>query len=103
MTEPKFFEAVNRELQAASLDDWKTYLRWHLVHAEAQSLSSKFVAENFEFYGKYLTGAKELPPRWKKCTRIVNQKLGEALGEVFVDKNVHSSHQSRCAADDERD
>ena len=86
VTEPKFFEALNHEIQTESLAAWKAYLRWHLVHAEAQSLSSKFVAEDFDFYGKYLTGAKEMPARWKRCTRIVNRKLGEALGEVFVDK-----------------
>ncbi len=84
VTEPKFFEELNRELSQENLAAWRAYLRWHLVHAEANYLSSNFVQENFDFYSKYLQGVKEMPPRWKKCTRLVDRQLGEALGEVFV-------------------
>lgn len=56
VTSPNFFKAMSEELNAASLDDWKTYLRWHLVHADAPFLSSAFVNENFAFYGKTLRG-----------------------------------------------
>jgi putative endopeptidase len=56
---PDFFKALNAEIQSASLDDWKTYLTWHLVHAETAFLPKPFVEENFDFYGKTLTGAKE--------------------------------------------
>lgn len=84
VTEPKFFEELNHELTQESLAAWRAYLRWHLVHAEANYLSSNFVQENFDFYGKFLQGVKELPPRWKKCTRLVDNQLGEALGQVFV-------------------
>ncbi len=84
VTEPKFFEELNRELSEENLAAWRAYLRWHLVHAEANYLSSNFVQEHFDFYSKYLQGVKEMPPRWKKCTRLVDRQLGEALGEVFV-------------------
>ena len=83
---PNFFKAMNDELAKESLDDWKTYLRWHLVHADAAFLSAAFLNENFEFYGKTLQGSKELRPRWKRCTDNVDDDLGEALGQVYVEK-----------------
>jgi endothelin-converting enzyme/putative endopeptidase len=84
VTQPKFFEEVERELQAVSLPEWKAYLRWHLVHAGAPYLSKAFVAENFDFYSKTLRGVQQQPPRWKQCVRYVDRDLGEALGQEFV-------------------
>ena len=86
VTEPKFFEALNAQLTSHNLADWRAYLRWHLVHQQAALLSAPFVHENFAFYSQYLAGAKELPARWKKCTRLVDNQLGDALGQVFVAK-----------------
>ncbi len=83
---PNFFKALNAELDKESLGDWKVYLRWHLVHADAAFLSSAFVNENFAFYGKILRGQEELKPRWKRCTENVDDDLGEALGQVYVEK-----------------
>ena len=83
---PGFFKAMNEELGKESLADWKTYLRWHLVHVDAPFLSSTFVNENFAFYGKTLRGQQELQPRWKRCTQYVDGDLGEALGQVYVEK-----------------
>src|SRR5579863_2849432 len=80
---PGFFKALNEELNKESLADWKTYLRWHLVHADAPFLSAAFLNENFDFYGKTLQGRKELRPRWKRCTDEVDGDLGEALGQVY--------------------
>jgi endothelin-converting enzyme/putative endopeptidase len=83
---PGFFKAMNEELDKESLADWKTYLRWHAVHADAAFLSSAFLNENFAFYGKTLRGQQELQPRWKRCTEYVDDDLGEALGQVYVEK-----------------
>jgi putative endopeptidase len=83
---PGFFKAMNEELEKESLDDWKTYLRWHLVHADASFLAAPFLNENFAFYGKTLRGQQELQPRWKRCTESVDGDLGEALGQVYVEK-----------------
>ena len=83
---PGFFKAMNEELEKESLGDWKVYLRWHLVHADAPFLSSAFLNENFAFYGKTLRGQQELQPRWKRCTENVDDDLGEALGQVYVEK-----------------
>src|SRR3984885_7884403 len=86
VTSPGFFKAMNEELGKESLADWKVYLRWHLVHADAPFLSSVFLNENFAFYGKTLRGQQELQPRWKRCTEGVDDDLGEALGQVDVEK-----------------
>jgi putative endopeptidase len=83
---PGFFKAMNEELDKESLADWKTYMRWHLVHADAPFLSAAFLNENFDFYGKTLQGKEELRPRWKRCTDEVDNNLGEALGQVYVEK-----------------
>jgi endothelin-converting enzyme/putative endopeptidase len=83
---PNFFKTLNEEIGKTSLDDWKTYLRWHLVHANAAQLSSPFLNENFAFYGKTLQGQQQLKPRWKRCTEYVDDYLGEALGQAYVEK-----------------
>ncbi len=83
---PDFYKALDAELKSVSLDDMKTYLRWHLVHSQTQSLPKAFVDENFNFYGKTLQGTKELQPRWKRCVAATDGDLGEALGQVFVEK-----------------
>ncbi len=83
---PGFFKGMNEEIAKESLTDWKIYLRWHLVHSYAPFLSSAFLNENFAFYGKTLRGQQELQPRWKRCTENVDRDLGEALGQVYVEK-----------------
>jgi endothelin-converting enzyme/putative endopeptidase len=83
---PNFFKTLNEEIGKTSLDDWKTYLRWHLVHSNAAHLSSPFLNENFAFYGKTLQGQQQLKPRWKRCTEDVDDYLGEALGQAYVEK-----------------
>ena len=84
--QPDFFKEMNRQLTATPLADWKIYLRWHLIHAAAPGLSDAFVQENFNFYGKRLSGTAELQPRWKRCVQSVNRNVGEALGQVYVEK-----------------
>jgi predicted metalloendopeptidase len=81
---PDFFQKVNGVVDSVSIDDWKTYLRWHAVRAAAPTLSEAFVRENFSFYGQYLNGQKELQPRWKRCVQITDGLLGEALGQPYV-------------------
>jgi endothelin-converting enzyme/putative endopeptidase len=86
VTQPAFYKELNSELNAANLDDIKTYLRWHAVHAAAPYLSSAFVNENFNFFSKTLRGVPQLPPRWKRCVSLVDRQLGEALGQEFVSR-----------------
>jgi putative endopeptidase len=83
---PDFFKGVDQMLISVPIEDWKTYLRWHLVHDAADALSTGFVNENFSFYSKTLNGTKEIQPRWRRCVVATDQTLGEALGEVYVKK-----------------
>src|SRR5437588_506790 len=78
VTQPTFFKQLQLELNNESLDDWKAYLRWHVVHAQAPYLSKAFVVEDFDFYSRTLRGVPQLPPRWKRCVRLVDRQLGEA-------------------------
>jgi putative endopeptidase len=82
--QPAFFQELGRMASTVPLPEWKAYLRWHLLHAEAGSLSSPFVEENFRMYGKTIGGAKQLRPRWKRVLQSTDQELGEALGQLYV-------------------
>jgi len=84
--DPDFLKELNTLLASESIANWKTYLRFHVADISSPYLSSKFVDENFEFYRKYLHGAKEQQPRWKRCVQWVDYDLGEALGQVYVAK-----------------
>jgi len=83
---PTFFQKMNDEIEKEDLAAWKAYLEWHLVLAKARFLSSDFVNENFNFYGKTLRGREQLKPRWKRCVEDVDNDLGEALGQAYVEK-----------------
>ena len=95
---PDFFKALDTELKSISLDDLKTYMRWHFVHSQAEFLPTPFVNENFNFFGRTLTGAKELRPRWKRCVSSVDGDLGEALGKEFVEKYFPPEAKARTLA-----
>jgi putative endopeptidase len=84
--QPDFFKEMDKQIVARSIDDWKTYLRWHLIHSAASTLSDPFVEENFDFNARTLAGQKEIRPRWKRCSSATDTYLGEALGQVYVAK-----------------
>jgi putative endopeptidase len=86
VTEPRFYQEMEKQLQSNSLDDLKTYLRWHLASAHAPYLSSRFVQANFDFYAHTLRGVEQIAPRWKRCVRLTDGQLGEALGQEFVSR-----------------
>ncbi len=92
---PDFFKGLSGEIQSVSLDDWKTYLTWHVLHSEVVFLPAAFVDENFSFYGQALTGAKELRPRWKRCVDFTDSQLGEALGIEFVNRTFGAEGKQR--------
>jgi putative endopeptidase len=82
---PEFFKALGSELSKDSLDDWKAYLRWHLIDTSAPYLSKPFVDEDFRMRSA-LTGAKELLPRWQRVIGAEDTALGFAMGKLFVEK-----------------
>jgi predicted metalloendopeptidase len=84
--QPNFFTELNSQLNSTPLDDWKAYFRWHVVDSAAPGLPDKFVDEDFDFRGRILTGAKQILPRWKRCVQSTDRNLGEALGQLYVQK-----------------
>ncbi len=94
--QPEFFKALNRLVAERPVNDWKTYLRWHLISTTAPELSLAFVNESFRFNGTVMTGAKELRPRWKRALSAVDNSIGEALGILYVRK--HFTPQAKARA-----
>ena len=84
---PKFFKAMDAQIAASSIDDLKSYMRWHVLHSYAGALSAPFDQENFNFFAATLAGQKEQTPRWKRCTAQTDRVLGEAVGQDWVAKN----------------
>lgn len=92
---PDFFKALSNVIDQTSVDDIKTYLQAVLVRDNADALAMPFDANNFEFYGKVLSGQKEMRPRWKRCVDQVDNSLPDALGKQFIDKTLGAEGKRR--------
>jgi putative endopeptidase len=93
--QPEFYRQVEASLKKVSIDDWKIYLKWNLINDFASDLSKPFDQQNFHFYGTVMSGTTEQRPRWK---RIMDQEegfLGDALGQLYVEKYVPKSMRKR--------
>ncbi len=95
---PDFMKGMNQLIDATSMDDIRTYLTWNMLHNAAPMLPRAFVNENFSFFGKALTGQKELRPRWKRCVGNTDNALGEALGVAYVEKTFGAEGKERTLA-----
>jgi putative endopeptidase len=95
---PDFLKATDRVIQASSLDDIKAYLSWQVIRFFSPLLSKDFVDEDFDFYGRILTGVPEQQPRWKRCVRATDQALGEDLGQYYVKAAFSPQHKERMLA-----
>ena len=82
--QPEFLQALDAQIVATPLSDWKAYFRWHLIHDNAPFLSTPFSKENFAFYGTTLTGTPTQRERWKRVIAEVDGDAGEALGQLYV-------------------
>ena len=83
---PKFFAEMNVLLAAEPIETWRAYLRWNLIGNLAPYLSTNFVDEDFDFFSQTLQGTEEQRPRWKRVTARVSGSMGEALGQVYVER-----------------
>ncbi|HSB15479.1 MAG TPA: M13 family metallopeptidase [Bryobacteraceae bacterium] len=92
---PEFFKQVSAQLESVPVADWKTYLSWQVLSSRADYLSSLFVNESFRFNNQYLVGQKEIAPRWKRCVRLADVSLGEALGRIYVEKHFGADGKER--------
>ncbi|MBN2682491.1 MAG: M13 family metallopeptidase [Bacteroidales bacterium] len=87
ITQPNFFKEINKLAKDISVETWKEYLQWNLIAGTASFLNSALVNERFNFYGKVLSGTKELQPRWKRVVNMTNSALSEAVGQIYVKKH----------------
>jgi putative endopeptidase len=92
---PEFFRNLDKVLGSSSLEDWKVYLSWHVLRSAAPLLPSAFVAEDFAFSGRILTGARTLQPRWKRCVAMIDHSLGEDLGRRYVERTFGAKGKER--------
>lgn len=83
---PDFIKGFGAALKDTPLGDLKAYLRWRVLSGAESWLGRAYVEEKFDFYGRKLSGAKELKPRWKRCVDLVDGALGEDLGRGYVEK-----------------
>jgi putative endopeptidase len=95
IAQPDFFREVNKMMTDVSIEDWKTYLRWMVLNSAAPRISKRFVDENFNFFGRTLTGAKEQQPRWRRCIAATDNYVGEALGQEFVKRTFTPEAKAR--------
>ncbi len=87
VAQPDFIKETDKMLTEIPVNDWRVYLKWHVLNSASSYLSSEFVNEHFNFYGKYLSGKKAIQPRWKRVLRVEDFALGEAIGQMFVEKH----------------
>ena len=84
--QPEFLAALNELVKERPLEDWKIYLRWHVLRAAAPRLGAAAEAESFHFYGSVLSGQPAQEPRWQRSARTIDREIGEALGQLYVEK-----------------
>ena len=82
-------------LKKEDLDVLKAYLQWNVINTASSYLSDNFVAQNFDFYGRTLSGTKEMQPRWKRAVSAVNGVLGEAVGQMYTEKYFPAAAKER--------
>jgi len=93
--EPEYMGALEKELRSTPLAAWKTYLRWNVINNAAGNLSAPIAEQDFAFYGRYLAGAKEMKPRWKRCVEADDLLLGEALGRRYAERYFPAEAKAR--------
>jgi putative endopeptidase len=95
ISQPSYFKAMAALIKSTPVPVWKTYFRWHLLHASAPYLNKAFVDENFAFYGTTLNGTPQNRARWKRGVRIVEASMGEQLGQVYVTRYFPAASKER--------
>lgn len=86
VSQPLFFDELNKMIVDVPVQEWKVYFTWNLINSTANYLSSDFVAQDFEFYGKTMQGSKKMRERWRRVLNSTNNALGMAVGKKFTEK-----------------
>jgi putative endopeptidase len=95
VTAPDFFRGMEKLIASEPVEHWRGYLRYSLLHASASSLAEPFVEENFNFYGRTLSGTKEIQPRWRRCSTYADTDLGDAVGQAYVARYFPPANKER--------
>ncbi len=93
--QPDFMKEIGKMFGEVSVNDWKIYLRWNVMNSTATYLPTAFVDENFEFFGKTLSGQMAQRPRWKSVQEATNNALSEAIGQMYVQKYFPAEAKTR--------
>ena len=83
--QPDYLTAFAALWASEDLEDWKRWARWRLIHGRAALLTDAFVAEDFDFYGRTLSGTESIRERWKRGVSVVENLMGDALGKLYVE------------------
>ena len=92
---PNYIAALDKIISKTDLETLKDYLRWKVIHGSASMLSSDLDAENFNFYGNYLYGQEVQQPRWRRVLDATSGCLGEAVGQLYVEKHFPAEAKAR--------
>jgi putative endopeptidase len=84
--QPEFLKSINGYLKSYSIDDWRNYLKYHLIRNLSGYMDDKTYLEYFDFYSTTLRGVKEPKPRWKRVVLQTDRSLGELIGQVYIDE-----------------
>ncbi len=87
LRQPSFASSLGALLTESNLLAWKDWLSWQIIAGDAPFLSKEFVDEHFDFYGRTLTGAEAIRPRWKRAVALVEGAMGEAIGKIYVERH----------------
>ncbi|GAB2528088.1 M13 family metallopeptidase [Paramicrobacterium agarici] len=96
--QPSYLEGLGPLLVDEKLDAWKDWLAWKVLHDAAPYLTDDFVSENFDFYGRTITGTPEQRERWKRGVSLVEGAMGEAVGRVYIER--HFPPEAKTAMDE---
>jgi putative endopeptidase len=93
--QPSFFAGLSKLIQSFDLEKWRSWLTWHIISGASPYLNKALVDENFNFYGTTLSGIPKLKERWKRGVGLVEGALGEAVGQIYVDRHFGKQAKER--------
>ena len=93
--QPSYFEGLSKLIQSFDTDKWRSWLTWHIISGASPYLNKALVDENFSFYGTTLSGIPKLKERWKRAVGLVEGALGEAVGQIYVDRHFGKQAKER--------
>jgi predicted metalloendopeptidase len=96
--QPDYLTAFAALWESAELADWQDWARWRLIHSRAGILTDALIAEDFEFYGRRLSGTEQIRDRWKRGVSLVESMMGDAVGKLYVARHFPPDAKDRIDA-----